>query len=215
MMGRIAGFVLRMLPVMAAAVPLVAAARLAGAYRLKNHGLTTTLRHEAGLWAFLLFLVGLAAVTILPPGGQFIPPSWSRVNLRPLVVLADSLAAMRAGDGMYFVINVLGNILMFLPLGFFPCLLWGEGKNGLLRGAGAALLASLCVEFCQLFQPRGDGEAAPVGHAAEKHVEVSDAVLHPLAEIAVGHGHLIKVKQHGQVQLLLAFHSSTLLGFFT
>ena len=153
-MGRIAGFVLRMLPVMAAAVPLVAAARLAGAYRLKNHGLTTTLRHEAGLWAFLLFLVGLAAVTILPPGGQFIPPSWSRVNLRPLVVLADSLAAMRAGDGMYFVINVLGNILMFLPLGFFPCLLWGEGKNGLLRGAGAALLASLCVEFCQLFQPR-------------------------------------------------------------
>ena len=154
MMGRIAGFVLRMLPVMAAAVPLVAAARLAGAYRLRNHGLTTTLRHEAGLWAFLLFLVGLAAVTILPPGGQFIPPSWSRVNLRPLVVLADSLAAMRAGDGMYFVINVLGNILMFLPLGFFPCLLWGEGKNGLLRGAGAALLASLCVEFCQLFQPR-------------------------------------------------------------
>ena len=154
MMGRVAGFVLRMLPVMAAAVPLVAAARLAGAYRLKNHGLTTTLRHEAGLWAFLLFLVGLAAVTILPPGGQFIPPSWSRVNLRPLVVLADSLAAMRAGDGMYFVINVLGNILMFLPLGFFPCLLWGEGKNGLLRGAGAALLASLCVEFCQLFQPR-------------------------------------------------------------
>lgn len=153
-MGRVAGFVLRMLPVMAAAVPLVAAARLAGAYRLKNHGLTTTLRHEAGLWAFLLFLAGLAAVTILPPGGQFIPPSWSRVNLRPLVVLADSLAAMRAGDGMYFVINVLGNILMFLPLGFFPCLLWGEGKNGLLRGAGAALLASLCVEFCQLFQPR-------------------------------------------------------------
>ncbi len=153
-MGRVAGFVLRMLPVMAAAVPLVAATRLAGAYRLKNHGLTTTLRHEAGLWAFLLFLAGLAAVTILPPGGQFIPPSWSRVNLRPLVVLADSLAAMRAGDGMYFVINVLGNILMFLPLGFFPCLLWGEGKNGLLRGTGAALSASLCVELCQLFQPR-------------------------------------------------------------
>lgn len=129
MMGRIAGFVLRMLPVMAAAVPLVAAARLAGARRLKKRGLTTTLRHEAGLWAFLLFLAGLAAVTILPPGGQFIPPSWSRVNLRPLVVLADSLAAMRAGDGMYFVINVLGNILMFLPLGFFHCLLWGRGKT--------------------------------------------------------------------------------------
>ena len=155
MMGRVAGFVLRMLPVMAAAVPLVAAARLAGARRLKKRGLTTTLRHEAGLWAFLLFLAGLAAVTILPPGGQFIPPSWSRVNLRPLVVLADSLAAMRAGDGMYFVINVLGNILMFLPLGFFPCLLWGEGKNGLWRGTGCALLASLCVELCQLPQNRG------------------------------------------------------------
>ena len=154
-MGRmIFAFLLRMLPAALAAVPAVAVLRFFGVRRLRQAGLDTTPWHEAGLWAFLLFLAGLAAVTILPPGGQFIPPSWSRVNLRPLVVLADSLAAMRAGDGMYFVINVLGNILMFLPLGFFPCLLWGEGKNGLLHGTGTALSASLCVEFCQLFQPR-------------------------------------------------------------
>ena len=51
----------------------------------------------------------------------------------------------------------------------------------------------------QLLQPRRDGEAAAVRHAAEEYVKVGDALLHPLAEVAVGHGHLVKVKEHGQV----------------
>ena len=58
----------------------------------------------------------------------------------------------------------------------------------------------------ELLQPRGDGEAAAVGHLAEKHVEIGDLILHPLAEVPVGHGHLIEVKEHGQVQLFLMFH---------
>ena len=60
----------------------------------------------------------------------------------------------------------------------------------------------------QLLQPRRNGEAALVGHPAEENVEVGDALLHPLAEVAVGHGHLIEVEQHGQVQSLLALHKN-------
>ena len=59
----------------------------------------------------------------------------------------------------------------------------------------------------QLLQPGGDGEAASVGHAAEEYVEVGDAVLHPPAEVAVGHGHFVEIEKHGEVQLLLAFHN--------
>ena len=58
----------------------------------------------------------------------------------------------------------------------------------------------------QLLQAGGNGEAAPIGHPAEEHVKIGDALPHPLTEIAVGHGHLVEVKQHGQVQSLLMFH---------
>jgi hypothetical protein len=59
----------------------------------------------------------------------------------------------------------------------------------------------------QLLQTGCDGKAAAVGHPAEKDVEIGDALLHPLSEITVGHGHLIKVKQHGEIERLVAFHS--------
>ena len=155
-MGRmIFAFLLRMLPAALAAVPAVAVLRFFGVRRLRQAGLDTTPWHEAGLWAFLLFLAGLAAITVVPQGWQWTGLSWDRINLIPFRVFRESFILRRAtGSWGYFVINVVGNIVMFLPLGFFPCLLWGEGKNGLLRGTGTALSASLCVEFCQLFQPR-------------------------------------------------------------
>ena len=55
-----------------------------------------------------------------------------------------------------------------------------------------------------LLQPGGDGEAAPIGDVAEEHVEVADAVLQPSLEIAVAHGQLVKVGEHGVVDVV--FH---------
>ena len=52
-----------------------------------------------------------------------------------------------------------------------------------------------------LRQPREDGEAAVVGVFAVKHVERDTRVAHPVAEIAVGHGQLVKVHHHGKVSL--------------
>lgn len=156
-MGRmIFAFLLRMLPAALAALPAVAVLRFFGVRRLRQAGLDTTPWHEAGLWAFLLFLAGLAAITVVPQGWQWTGLSWDRINLIPFRVFRESFILRRAtGSWGYFVINVVGNIVMFLPLGFFPCLLWGEGKSGLWRGTGCALLASLCVELCQLPQNRG------------------------------------------------------------
>ena len=51
----------------------------------------------------------------------------------------------------------------------------------------------------QLAQARTDGEAALVRHVAEEHIEIGDMVLHLRLEIAVPHGQLIEVTEHGQI----------------
>ena len=57
-----------------------------------------------------------------------------------------------------------------------------------------------------LLQPGGDGIAALVGHAAEVQVKVGDPVLVAGLEIAIAHGELVEVAQHGHVQLLVRIH---------
>ena len=62
----------------------------------------------------------------------------------------------------------------------------------------------------QLLQAGSNGIAAAIGNPAEKDVKIGNALLHPLTEIAVGHGHLVEVEQHRQIQLLFALHCSIL-----
>ena len=61
----------------------------------------------------------------------------------------------------------------------------------------------------QLLQTCRDGEAAAIGHLAEEHVEIGDALLAAGLKVAVAHGQLIEVTEHGHVQLFLSFHSYT------
>ena len=72
-----------------------------------------------------------------------------RINLIPFRIFADSLAS---GTG-YFIINFLGNIGMFLPIGFFTALLWE--RPSFLKSAGAGFFTSLTIELCQLPLDRG------------------------------------------------------------
>ena len=61
----------------------------------------------------------------------------------------------------------------------------------------------------ELIQARSDGEAAAVRHSAEKHIEIGDAILVAVFEISITHGQLIKITEHGHVQLFLRFHPHT------
>ena len=63
----------------------------------------------------------------------------------------------------------------------------------------------------QLIQTRADGKAALVGHVPEKDVKVGDAVLVTSLEIAVAHGQLIEIAEHGHVQLLFCIHHAPLI----
>lgn len=158
-MNLVLGFVKNMLPYMLAACPLIAVGRLLSARRLKKTGLQTSGRHEAGVWVFALFLAGLLSQAVVPKlemtpqglrvvGGLFVEPL-SHLNLIPGRVLWETYRDMRAGEWSGFQINFLGNILMFMPVGFFPPLLWRRfesRKMTLLSGLGL----SLFIELCQL-----------------------------------------------------------------
>ena len=61
----------------------------------------------------------------------------------------------------------------------------------------------------ELLQTGCNGEAAAVGHLAEEYIEVGDAVLAAGFKVAVAHGQLVEVAEHGHVQLFLCFHSYT------
>lgn len=108
---------------------------------------------------FVLFLAGLASQTILPEiswhaklGLVLEGGSGGGLMLQPGKILVDSYRQWRAGNPGYFWINLVGNVVMFMPLGLCPPLLW-EGVS-LRRAAAGTFCVSLFIELCQLFLPR-------------------------------------------------------------
>lgn len=102
---------------------------------------------EMALLLFVLFIVGLASQALV---------SNNRVhstNLIPFIVLKDTYNEVFInGNINYFLINFIGNIIIFMPLGFFIPLLWNiENKKVILIG----FLSSLFIEVVQLFLARG------------------------------------------------------------
>lgn len=156
-MERILSYGIHMIPYMLCAFPVIFLYRWLRVRGLHKRGRHTTWRHELAFCVFLLFLAGLASQTVVPRlefgvgglaimgGGQ----TGLRINLIPFRIFADSLAS---GTG-YFIINFLGNIGMFLPIGFFTALLWE--RPSFLKSAGAGFFTSLTIELCQLPLDRG------------------------------------------------------------
>jgi glycopeptide antibiotics resistance protein len=92
-------------------------------------------------WVMLIgaVLVVLSATLVgstIPSGGP-----GGRVNLIPGV----SILALNQDDKSDAVENVFGNILLFLPLGFFGVLV----RRGLVEVTGAACALSVCIETTQ------------------------------------------------------------------
>lgn len=147
-----------MLGSMLAGLPLIAAIRWLAAIRRKQKGISVTIPYEVGCWLFGLSLFGVLSQTILPELAalfQGIPQGGNRVNLELFLVFRQTWdEVFRNGNTAYFFINFLGNIAVFIPIGFFPPLLW-KGfqkfwKAGLL-GCGV----SIFIELTQLLLPRG------------------------------------------------------------
>lgn len=103
-------------------------------------------RRDAVLTVFVVYLTALVKITVLRQAGLSAlleAHSFSSIQLLPLVYTIRELET-----GLWaFLYPVLGNIIWFMPLGFFLPWLWKGigGKKTLLIGS----VASLCIEIAQ------------------------------------------------------------------
>lgn len=133
---------------------------------LEAMGLRTTLWRETGLMLFIMCLFGVLAVTLWPvywvedsPGlwGDITllverPSLWSNVNLVPFQMFGDYWRDLTQGSVFFTLLNFLGNLAVFVPLGFFPALLF-RGATW-RRSALVGLATSAFVEVGQYFLMR-------------------------------------------------------------
>ena len=133
--------------------------------RLAARGLTAPAAHETALVIFTAFCAGLAALTLFPAGfwelsrlryggifDGYLP--WSDVlgRLNSLKDMTTPFQAIRRAvrvNHSWLWFMLAGNIAMFVPLGFFPALLWRGWTwwKSLLAG----FCTSFVIEFVQFF----------------------------------------------------------------
>ena len=66
-----------------------------------------------------------------------------------------------------------------------------------------------------LLQTGSNGKAAAIGAAPEEQVKIGNAVPVAVRKIALAHGQLIEIAEHGKVQFIVDNHSSHLLNIVT
>lgn len=110
---------------------------------------------EGALLFLFMFLAGLLFLTLTPPKGWvYHGPFQGTVNLIPL---RESIRLFRFywKNEMWttILVNFLGNIIMFVPIGFFASLL--SDRPRWWKGTLWTFLLSLFIEVSQLFVCRG------------------------------------------------------------
>lgn len=132
--------------------------------RLTCKGLRAGPFREGALLLFFMFMAGLLALTLTPAGfwgsvlhgrRPFFPgPFRGGVNLVPFHRSWELFRYYQAhGFWNSILINFPGNILMFLPIGFFAALL--SDKPRWWKGTLCTFGVSLFIEVFQLFVSRG------------------------------------------------------------
>lgn len=156
-MNAISDYIVNMIPYMVIAVPIYLIIRF---LMLRKSNRKFNLYHEIALLIFVIFIVGLASQTVIPKielgingNINILKNGKHGINLLPLKVLFETYREVFINLNInYFIINFLGNIIMFMPIGFFIPLLWEiPDKKIIIVG----FLFSLFIEVCQLFLNRG------------------------------------------------------------
>lgn len=157
MMNSILGYTQEMGFYMILILPVIMIVRFV---QLKRSRVKTTFLHETGLAVFFMFLTGLLSQTILPSvqtdGGdvEFVNGNHQAINLELFRVFTYTYNAIRYLDlWQPFLINFVGNIVIFIPIGFFLPLLWKRFDRA-WRAIGMGFLLTLAIEILQLPQMR-------------------------------------------------------------
>lgn len=152
--------IMNSIPYMLFCIPFEIIIRIIILFIRKNRGINLNLYHEFGLLFFIMFCVGLASQTIIPKiefGGNNLIVDGNlngEINFILGTVFINSYKEyLENGSISYFVVNFLGNICLFVPIGFGIKLLWNNItlKKTIIIG----LIFSAFIELCQLPQARG------------------------------------------------------------
>ena len=109
--------------------------------------------HELGILIFFSVLVGIFSQTIIPKSGD-VPAYGTGVNLDLFRVVEETYnAIVYLGFWQPFYINFLGNIILFMPIGFLLPLLFHK-MEFFLYPILLGLCISLFIEVLQLPQSR-------------------------------------------------------------
>jgi glycopeptide antibiotics resistance protein len=159
----------------AIAVPVWFIARTA--FRKRIPGLTISFMREFLYFISFLYIIALAAITIVPLSFAIHKtPSADDINLVPfktiLRTIRHSMAGQRFSPAMLFE-NTAGNIVLFLPLGFLLPLVWKK-INSFTSIFFIALLYSALIEFLQYIE-RSFG--------AYRSVDIDDVILNTLGAL--------------------------------
>lgn len=109
--------------------------------------------HELGLLLLVLVIIGLFSQTIIPKSGLTAPTS-EKVNLELFRVVRETYnAIVYLGFWQPLYINFLGNIILFVPIGFLLPLVFRKMEFFPLTVL-AGFFLSLFIEIMQLPQHR-------------------------------------------------------------
>lgn len=153
-MTAILGYISEMLPYIGVALPITILARF-GYNRMRGMK-KSNLYHEIGVIAFLLFMIALFSQTILTflYTGPVVTRPFTNLNVVPFRVFVDNYYAIsELHFWQPFIINFLGNIFIFMPIGFLVPLLW-RAFNRFWKTSLFGFGISFFIETTQLTQAR-------------------------------------------------------------
>ena len=155
-MSVIINYIINMIPYMVITIPVYLLFRF---LYIRKNNIFLNWYHEIVLFFFIVFIGGLVSQTIIPKfefgasGFKIISNRVHETNLIPFKVLIETYKEVFLNNNInYFIINFLGNIIMFIPFGFIIPLLWNiSNKKVIIIGFSI----SLFIEIMQLFLSRG------------------------------------------------------------
>ena len=143
---------------MIAAIPLIIILRIISYIINRKRDIHTTLMHELMILLFAVFICGLVSQTILPKIEFSLPDiviinskTESSFNFIPGKIITVSVEYLSKGEPDYFILNFLGNIGIFIPIGLLVPLIW---RCSLKKTVLIGFLCSLSIELIQIPLPR-------------------------------------------------------------
>lgn len=146
-------YIIRMLPGVLLAALLFFLLRPWRLHRLTVNGLSSSWLREGVMLLFWLFCGGMAILTLTPGWFDWLPLLQGLKPIHPPFFTLGSInlhPGLALSGGLWQSYMLLGNIIMFVPFGFFTALLWRDytWKRALMTGVcitGFVECWQLCV----------------------------------------------------------------------